>query len=261
MPQVSGREILQNALEPITGAYDHSPAVEDLDVLSRRSKFVIDSANLSPELLGQRAQEFRGTLLRGENQLRWGADTGAGAVYTVNADRSLGAVSEDLPIDISRWTYQYSDGAGTERIPYLDRPATTEEWTVRRAAYRADYRSYPQMLRFVQNETGGVYPLLFWPTVDREYIIRLYAVVPALSMIHNNETPMDLPQGVAAYLSAALTVDGCKAFGFPVRPEMLNDLHAAAERLAGKPETKIQRVSSPRWLVGDRYDFERFGGF
>lgn len=249
--RTDGASILQNALEPITGAFDHQPAREDLDVLSRRSAFVIDSLNLSPDQLGQRALDAEATLPAGRDTLTWGM----GGDFT--------AAGDDVtpPTAVLRWSYARASGADTgRRIPYIDRVATTEEWDVVRARYDDDYRSYPRLLRFSRRfDDQGRYVLRFWPVADEEYRIRVAAAIPALVRVDNNATPVILPQGVAALIIAALTVDACQAFGFPVRPEMANAMFAASERLAGTQEPTIQRVSRPAWLIGDLYQLGRYG--
>ena len=252
--QTTGAAILAHALQPITGASEYGDTL-DLDVLAARSAFLLDTLNLSRTQLGELSQEARAVLPAGGQSILWGP---TGSVRAVLPDGSLAADPAPAPSEIARWTFRRPADTYAWRPPV--RPADDVAWEDRLTIY-GNFPSggEPHLLRFDQSfDSAGNYPLRIYPSADREYEISLYGYTPPLERIDNDARPVNLPRGVAAYLSAALAMDAALAFGFPQTAGMINALAEASDRLEGRRETRIQRVN-PRWLMGDGWDRVRAG--
>ena len=253
--RITGDAILASALEAITGERaDGNDATDDLDVLARRSRHVIDSANLSTDVLGERATAYCVTVTNGSNSFLWGP---GGDVFDPLVEEVLDpntqAVSDSLtraarhdvlpPSDVAYWTWQ--DGDYERFVTPGGRLTPLQEWL------NHDWLGvggWPRLLywtRRVNEKNQSLFQ--FAPTAQEDYTLNLYAQVPALEQVERGKT-YDLPRGLAAYLIQLIAIDGCQPFNFTPRPEMHAALKAA-ERGLGKVRNRfVARANSPDWL-------------
>ena len=241
--KINGTALLQQAVEAASaGGGDVLDMGEDLDMLARRSGVVIDSLNLTPELLGKRESEFDAALPAGASEITWGPG---------------GGISTIPPTMVSRWGILLASG-------YVDFEgfilpggtlADRELWQDRAIGISV---GRPYMARWARElDADGRDKVLFYPTAQVDYTIRLWGTIPAVESIEQGIV-YDLPQGLARFFRAELAIDICRARGQPVRPELFAEASTAADRLEGVESRHRPRVS-PRWLVGDFYDHLRAG--
>ena len=269
---IMGDDILASALESITGERsDGSDATSDLDVLARRSAHVIDSANLSSNVLGGRARAFCVRLTPGTDRFTWGPGGDVfdpNVVYTPDVDLTdeqnaaarQAAMRNVLPPTYVRyWTWV--DGEYERKVTPGGRLNTLDEWL------NHDWLGtggWPRLLyweRDLNHNQQTVF--LFAPEADADYLLNLYAVVPVLDRVERGRE-YNLPQGVAAYLIALLAIDGCQPFNMAPRPDMYAALKSAERGLGNVPGRFRARATSPDWLNLDGrsgyagYGFGRF---
>ena len=251
--RITGDEILLAALESVTAIGHFSDLRDEADKLSRRSRFVIDSANLSPDALGRQALEYvaypttPGYFLWGP-----GVDVGPDAARPTN-------VRAELPVEVSFWKvvqspdYDFSTQHYGELTPLKD-------WINRHRGYSSDM---PRMLYWARDVNDGAdldiptdvqqgsHVFRYWPDGPPSYGFRLYATVPAITQVERGKT-YELPQGVSNFLVRLLAVDAQEMLGFPPRAELYASLKSAAQGLSSTKRSAASRVTSPDWLDLDR---------
>ena len=275
--RITGDTILQSALEAVTNERaTGSDATEDLDTISRRSAHVIDSANLSPNLLGQRTAPCDVTVEAGTDRFTWGLVSVSSRGATMPADpvdpqarpvHELTAVDGDRSPGLYSWDGSEWVGPRLNHVQ-LHPPSEVDYWTVVREGY--EYRvtpngrltqlyqwlnrsflgvgGWPQMLYWQRNlNDAGLQTFEFAPATVERMVFRVYAKAPALADVKRGES-YELPQGVAAYLIALLAIDACQPFGFQPTPAMFSALKMAERGIRKIPQPPAARAVSPDWL-------------
>ena len=254
--QITGDEILEAALETVTSSGRYGDIRPEADRLARRSRFVIDSANLSADVLGRNALQYD-VYPTTPDYFLWGpeVDVGSDPLRPTN-------VRAELPIEVDYWKISLA-GDVTETEPEENGRLTPLRDWVRRDSRRQP-GGYPRMLYWSRdlaanrrdvdaNLPAGTQVFRFWPEASG-YRFIVYAQVPAITQVRRGVT-YDLPQGVANYLVRLLAVDAQEMLGFPPRPELFGSLKSAAQGLSSTDQTPASRVTSPDWLAIDgRYD-------
>ena len=259
---ITGDEILEAALETVTSAGRYRDLRHEADRLSRRSRFVIDSANLSADVLGRNELEYV-VYPRTPDYFLWGpgVDVGPDSARPSN-------VRAELPIEVGYWKFALSGDVTEQTAEANGRLTPLRDW-VRRDSQR-NPGGYPRMLYWSRdlaanrrdigdNPPTGTQVFRFWPA-SSGYRFIVYATVPAITEVRRGAT-YDLPQGVANYLVRLLAVDAQEMFGFPPRPELFGSLKSAAQGLSATDQTAVSRVTSPDWQALDgRFDITLRGG-
>lgn len=293
---ITGDEILQAALEAITNERAiGEDATDDLDVIARRSRFVIDSANLLPGTVGQRAESYDVDLAFDTEGFTWGI---VPTTFTARQfHTSPRAPTADRPGDRQWLTapqtlndVDYAPGVyewdGTEwtgpRLNHVQAnpPSSVRYWAWWDGTYERmqtpdgrltpinewRHRSYyvrggwPRLLFWQRNlNSDGLQEFEFAPRTDARYTVRVYATVPAITQVERGQT-YDLPQGVAAYIIALLAIDGAKPFGFEPSPAMYGALKAAERELKKVPFQIGAVPTSPDWMNLDGRATTRYQG-
>lgn len=233
--KITGEEIIEAVLESVTAERPTgSDATEDADVIARRSRWVIDSANLSPNLLGQRTVPHAVSIAPDTDTITWAATA---------KDPPENHINSHPPSEIEYWTVVV--GGEEYRTAPSGRLTSLDEWLL-----RTDLGSggWPRMLYWERNlNANGEQVLRFAPVATQEYEFRIYAKTPYLVQVERGQE-YDLPQGLAAYLIALMTIDAATPFGFQVTPQMSAALKAAEYGLRKVPAPRRARASSPDWL-------------
>ena len=258
--RITGDHILQSALETVTGERPTgASATDDLDVIARRSQHVIDSANLSPGILGERTQAYCVHVPVGSDRFLWGPtpratendappadvfDPSIDATEEQRADRKTDPRYDLLPpSEVLYWTWQ--DGDYEIKVTPDGRLTSLNEWLDRDFIGSG---GWPRMLYWQRNLNAAQQAVfLFAPEADQEYQLNLYARVPALDRVERGRT-YDLPQGLAAYLIALLAIDACQPFRTMPRPDMYAALKSAERGLQRVPAAPQAMATSPDWL-------------
>lgn len=243
--KINGSDILRAAYEVVTSQQGLA-SDEELDAIARRSRFVIDSQNLSAVTLGERTGAHVVTLAPGASSFTWGQG---------------GDIDELPPSRVSYWALV--EGGYERQVTPNGRLTPLDEWLNRsylgptgepRLLYWQ--RDLVEPLEEDGEVDGQTQVFRVAPAADTTYTLCVYATVPALSSIERGKTYY-LPQGVANFLVRLLAVDTEERMGFPPRPELRSALSTAKQNLQKVPRTARARAVSPDWLDldgrGDNY--------
>ena len=224
--RIRGDELLQASLEAVTGRVPR-PGDPNIDRLARRSKFVIDSANLAPDILGAHATDYEVTPTGGS--FTWGPG---------------GDIDSVAPTEIEYWTVRPAGSDYDLKVSGYARLTPLKDW-IDRTQNRGS--SIPAMLywpRQVDAQSREV--LHYWPQVGG-YTFRLYGQVPSLTEVRRGAN-YDLPQGVGNFIIRLLANDANEMLGLPPRSDLYVSLKAAQQSLSGAAMKPASRVTSPDWL-------------
>lgn len=234
---ITGEALIRQALDGVLGG---DATADQLEFMARRSRVLIDSLNLSEEMLGKRESEHDAALAAGAASFTWGA----------------GGVIDTLPpAAVRRWAIIEDNGAEDPRGEL----ATPAEWSIRETAYGRTGRPVLAWWRR-EPDAAGRQQITVAPTPAEAVNLRFWALIPALEQVDLGTT-YTLPAGVAAYVSLSMAIDAGAAYSMPVSPALYAERAAAADRLQSVPSDEVQQAD-PRWLVGQAYDwYGYYGGY
>lgn len=239
---ITGSEILRAALEAVT-SQGPDTSDEELDRIARRSRFVIDSANLGSLIGGERSGMHRVTLTPGRDFFTWGY-----APEDAEPEARPDIVSEGPPTRVDYWTVVLDDYERT--VTPNGRLTPLDAW-IGRDHLRGG--SEPRMLYWQRDLTPeGWQCFRVAPTPAQAYEVRVYAQTPAIVEVRRGSI-YDLPQGVANFIIRLLAVDTEEAMGLPPRAELRSSLQTAKQNLTKIQRTARARATSPDWLDLDGY--------
>ena len=227
--KITGDDLIKAAGELV---YSGDPGEEDLGMIASRSRHVVDSAYLSPKLLGERTGSFDVTVPSGSEQFTWGA---------------RGSIDTLPPAEIEYWSVVDSSGLERKSTPN-GRLSTLDEWRDRTTLINT---GYPQLLYWQRDiNTANQQIIRFYPAADQSYTLRLYAKIPPLVEVRLGET-YDLPQGVASYLISIMAQDAENVSGMGPTPAVALMVSNAKRKLLSVGGLVPSRPTSPDWLDFD----------
>ena len=224
---LSGDEILQAALETVTSGRDHSE--DDLNLVSRRSGFVLDTLNIRNETTVGGVVKVGVLLKRGQTSFTFGPG---------------GDISRPAPTGVRTWGYV--DGGGTEINMTPATLLTAEQWA---SAQQDQDQDDPRWLYWDKVLSGGLYTFHVLPAGARDVQIYLYAFIPKLDRVNRGtQAGYELEPGMAQFFINKLAIDVAPLFGLDVPPSV-----RSAARSAANNSDRFQSENTPLNVVNNSF--------